>query len=250
MQTPPAHALPPRKVPASHGWQWLRQAFFLVREQPLTWVLFAVCYLLLQSLLGSLGAVGQLLTMVTVPVFAGGFVLAAARADRGETLRPLDVFAAFGSHVRQLVGLGLAYFGLLVAAMMLVVIGLLALAGGSLGDEALTAMPLGKQIVGFALLAELAGGLAVRGDAGAAAVSGFVTVRAGFAAVVAGDVRVGVRGVAGRVWQWLAAARLMVCGQHDKARRDCGGPCAFSRGLGRWAQASRRMSTCRMPPSS
>lgn len=153
MQTPPAHALPPRKVPASHGWQWLRQAFFLVREQPLTWVLFAVCYLLLQSLLGSLGAVGQLLTMVTVPVFAGGFVLAAARADRGETLRPLDVFAAFGSHVRQLVGLGLAYFGLLVAAMMLVVIGLLALAGGSLGDEALAAMPLGKQIVGFALLA-------------------------------------------------------------------------------------------------
>ncbi len=91
--------------------------------------------------------------MVTVPVFAGGFVLAAARADRGETLRPLDVFAAFGSHVRQLVGLGLAYFGLLVAAMMLVVIGLLALAGGSLGDEALAAMPLGKQIVGFALLA-------------------------------------------------------------------------------------------------
>lgn len=153
MQTPPAHALSPRKVPASHGWQWLRQAFFLVREQPLTWVLFAVCYLLLQSLLGSLGAVGQLLTMVTVPVFAGGFVLAAARADRGETLRPLDVFAAFGSHVRQLVGLGLAYFGLLVAAMMLVVIGLLALAGGSLGDEALAAMPLGKQIVGFALLA-------------------------------------------------------------------------------------------------
>lgn len=153
MQTPPAHALAPRKVPASHGWQWLRQAFFLVREQPLTWVLFAVCYLLLQSLLGSLGAVGQLLAMVTVPVFAGGFVLAAARADRGETLRPLDIFAAFGSHARQLVGLGLAYFGLLVAAMMLVVIGLLALAGGSPGDEALAAMPLGKQIVGFALLA-------------------------------------------------------------------------------------------------
>src|SRR5574343_97893 len=153
MQTPPAHALPPRKVPASHGWQWLRQAFFLVREQPLTWLLFAVCYLLLQMLLGSLGALGQLLGMVSVPVFAGGFVMAAARADRGETLRPLDVFAAFGSHVRQLVGLGLAYFGLLVAAMMLVVIGLLALAGGSLGDEALAAMPLGKQIVGFALLA-------------------------------------------------------------------------------------------------
>lgn len=153
MQTPPAHALPPRKVPALHGWQWLRQAFFLVREQPLTWVLFTVCYLLLQSLLGSLGAVGQLLTMMTVPVFAGGFVLAAARADRGETLRPLEVFAAFSSHARQLLGLGLAYFGLLVAAMLLVVIGLQALAGGSLEGDALAALPLGKQIVGLALLA-------------------------------------------------------------------------------------------------
>lgn len=153
MQTPPAHALPPRRVPAAHGWQWLRQAFFLVREQPLTWLLFAVCYLLLQMLLGSLGALGQLLGMVSVPVFAGGFVMAAARADRGETLRPLDVFAAFGSHVRQLVGLGLAYFGLLVAAMMLVMIALLALAGGNVEGDALAAMPLGKQIVGLALLA-------------------------------------------------------------------------------------------------
>ncbi|MFN4237598.1 MAG: BPSS1780 family membrane protein [Vogesella sp.] len=152
MQTPPAHALPPRKVPASHGWQWLRQAFFLVREQPLTWVLFAVCYLLLQSLLGSLGSIGPLLNLLTVPVFAGGFVLAAARADRGETLRPQDVFDACRSHVRQLLGLGLAYCGLLVAAMLLMAMALLALAGGNLEGDALTAMPLGKQIVGLALL--------------------------------------------------------------------------------------------------
>jgi len=116
MQTPSAHALPPRRVPAAHGWQWLRQAFFLVREQPLTWLLFAVFYLLLQTLLGSLGSLGQLLGMVSVPVFAGGFVMAAARADRGETLRPLDVFAACQHHFRQLLGLGLAYFGLLCHA--------------------------------------------------------------------------------------------------------------------------------------
>jgi hypothetical protein len=143
----------PRKVPAAQGWQWIKQAFFLVREQPLTWVLFAVCYLLLQMLLSNLGQFGQLLGMATVPLFAGSFVLAAQRAVRGETLRPLDVFAAFASHWRQLAGLGLAYCGLLVAAMLLVMLALLALAGGQIGDEALTAMPLGKQLVGLVLFA-------------------------------------------------------------------------------------------------
>lgn len=84
MEQRQTHALRPRKVPAAQGWQWIRQAFFLVREQPLTWVLFAVCYLLLQTLLGNLGQFGQLLGMVTVPVFAGSFVLAAVRAARGK----------------------------------------------------------------------------------------------------------------------------------------------------------------------
>jgi len=63
------------------------------------------------------------------------------------------VFAAFGSHARKLVGLGLAYCCLLVAAMLVVVLLLLALAGGKAGNEALTAMPLGKQIVGLVLFA-------------------------------------------------------------------------------------------------
>jgi hypothetical protein len=148
-----AHALPPRKVPASHGWRWISQAFFLVREQPLTWVLFTVVYLLLQCVIGALGAPGQLVAMLVVPLLAGGFVLAAARADHGETLRPLDVLAACRSHLRPLLGLGLAYFGLLLAIMMVIMLGLLALAGGRLGQGGMAALPLGTQIVGLVWLA-------------------------------------------------------------------------------------------------
>jgi uncharacterized membrane protein len=153
MEHAQAHALPPRKVPAAHGWHWIKQAFFLVREQPLTWVLFAVVYLLVQFVVGALGAPGQLVAMLVVPLLAGGFVLAAARAAHGETLRPLDVLAACRSHLRPLLGLGLAYFGLLLAVMMGVMLGLLALAGGRLGQGAVAALPLGTQIVGLALLA-------------------------------------------------------------------------------------------------
>lgn len=153
MQSPPHHALLPRRVPAAHGWQWIVQAFRLVREQPVTWIVFAVAYLLLQMLLSALPGIGQLLAMVTVPVFAGSFVLAAAAADQGTTLKPDHVLAGMRTHGRALIGLGLAYFGLLVASMLVIMLLLMALAGGMPGHAAMPNLPLGKQLAGMVLVA-------------------------------------------------------------------------------------------------
>ncbi|SCK12928.1 BPSS1780 family membrane protein [Vogesella sp. LIG4] len=153
MQSPPSHAFPPRRVPAVHGWYWVAQAFYLVREQPLTWILFAASYLLLHLLFGLLPGLGQLLAIMLSPVFAGSFVLAARRADRGATLRPQEVLAAFQEHARPLIGLGLSYFGLLVLTMLLIMLLLMAMMGGMHDPQKMQALPLGTQMVGMSLMA-------------------------------------------------------------------------------------------------
>ncbi|WP_174872990.1 BPSS1780 family membrane protein [Vogesella oryzae] len=158
IESPPSHAFAPRRVPLGNGWRWVQQAFFLVREQPLTWVLFASCYLGLQLLLGMLPVIGQLLSIMVAPLFAGSFVLAAARADKGETLRPAEVLAAFQDFSRPLIGLGLSYFGALVLAMLLLMLLLMGLVGGMHDPQQMQALPLGQQLLGGALLA---GGLFV-----------------------------------------------------------------------------------------
>ncbi|KMJ52606.1 hypothetical protein ACG97_12695 [Vogesella sp. EB] len=122
----------PHKVPFRQGATWIQHAFFLVREQPLTWLLFAAMYGMIQLTVAALPVVGQFLSMVLVPVFAGGFVLAAAKAMRGEQLRPLDLFLMLKPHWQRLVMLGIAYFGLLVLLLMMMAVLLLLLFGDTL----------------------------------------------------------------------------------------------------------------------
>lgn len=122
----------PRKVPFRQGGVWLMQAFYLVREQPLTWGLFAAIYILLQLTISAIPGLGQLLSIVTVPVFAGAFILAAHRARSGETLQAMDVFATLKGDWLRLLSLGGLYFGLLLTVMVFAVGILLGLFGETL----------------------------------------------------------------------------------------------------------------------
>ena len=46
----------PHKVPFRQGATWIQHAFFLVREQPLTWLLFAAMYGMIQLTVAALPA--------------------------------------------------------------------------------------------------------------------------------------------------------------------------------------------------
>lgn len=139
----------PRKVPFYHGWYWIRDAFFLVREQPLTWILYSAIYLLLQVLANMIPGVGQLLAMVAVPVFTGSFVLLAQRASQGETLRISDLQTGLKQYPRPLIGLGFAYVGLLMAAMLLAI---LLFAGGNMPGKHMSQMPFGEMLAAAGLM--------------------------------------------------------------------------------------------------
>ena len=98
----------PRPVPASHGFTWIKQAFLLVREQVLTWVLISLPYMLIMMLLGMLPLLSLLAGVLSV-VISGSFVLMAHKAHSGQTLRLNDVALGFQRYLRPLVNVGLIF---------------------------------------------------------------------------------------------------------------------------------------------
>ncbi|MBX9296324.1 BPSS1780 family membrane protein [Chromobacterium piscinae] len=132
--SPPIH----RKVGAGQGWRWFVEAFQIVRQQPLTWVLLTLVYLVIQIALSVVPVLGDLASALIGPLFAAGFVMAAAKSERGEELELADLFAAFRQMPGPLLLLGAMIFGLMlvviVAAVAMGVSG--GLMGGLLGKAA------------------------------------------------------------------------------------------------------------------
>lgn len=115
-----APSLPPqpRQVGATQGWRWIVAAFLIVRDQPLTWALFALAYFGLHLLVSSVPMIGGLLGFLLAPLFAGGFVLAAARAEHHDELGVADLFGGFRRAGQALLGVGLLYLALLLLALL------------------------------------------------------------------------------------------------------------------------------------
>ncbi|KMN49617.1 hypothetical protein VL04_15585 [Chromobacterium violaceum] len=156
--SPPTH----RKVEADRGWRWFVEAFQIVRQQPLTWVLLTLVYLLIQIALSVVPVLGDLASALIGPLFAAGFVLAAAKSERGEELELADLFAAFRLMPGPLLLLGAMIFGLMLA---LIVIGVAmgvsgGLMGGLLGKataSSASTMATGGAVIVLALLVMVGG---------------------------------------------------------------------------------------------
>ncbi|WP_253272396.1 BPSS1780 family membrane protein [Chromobacterium subtsugae] len=111
----------PRKVGAGRGWRWCVEAFHIVREQPLTWVLLTLVYLLIHFAINAVPMIGGLVGAIIGPVFAGGFVMAARKSERGEELELADLFAGFRLMPGPLLQVGALFFALMLAAMLALV---------------------------------------------------------------------------------------------------------------------------------
>lgn len=129
--TPVSRAPLPGRQPAGAGWHWITAAFRLVREQPLTWILLSVVYVVIHVGTSLLPLIGNFLPLLLAPIFAGSFVLAARKAENGGELELADLFTGFREHGKPLFGVALVYLALCMIALM-VVIALVALLG-SLG---------------------------------------------------------------------------------------------------------------------
>ncbi|NBC49695.1 MAG: hypothetical protein GVY22_17305 [Gammaproteobacteria bacterium] len=135
--------------PASHGWDWIKQAWSQFKQQPRGWLLAVALVYLVTLALSMVPVVGSLATMILGPVFAGGLMLGAQTQQRGGTLRVSAGFDGFSRHGGQLALVGVLYFvGLILVFIIAGVLGftLGGLSAGSLetlntGDpEAMAAM--------------------------------------------------------------------------------------------------------------
>ncbi|UGA39964.1 hypothetical protein JOS77_11625 [Chromobacterium haemolyticum] len=62
-------ALPaPRKVAFGRGWRWIVEAFYIVRQQPLTWILLALAYLVINFIVSMIPLLGGPLSFFLAPV--------------------------------------------------------------------------------------------------------------------------------------------------------------------------------------
>ncbi len=118
--TPP---LSPRRVPAKHGWSWVRQGWQLCRRKPLTWIVYTVLTwgMIRATSIHPLLVAGA---AVLLPVILAGWTLACREAEAGRPIPVTMLFDGFRARVADLASIGaLNLVGNLVLMLVLVILG-------------------------------------------------------------------------------------------------------------------------------
>lgn len=117
-----------RQVPASHGWLWIRNAFYLLRANPVMWVVIFVIYLVISLIISKVPYIGPMLMYLLSPIFLVGIASGARAIDAHEELLINHLFEGFKKNTAMLAQLGFTYgacsFILLVVALTFQKLGL------------------------------------------------------------------------------------------------------------------------------
>lgn len=104
-------------VPALNGWLWLKRGFGLFARAPLGWILIAVSYWVLVSLVGILPYLGLVAVMVATPAFAVSFMTMCRELERGRPVELPLLFAGFRANLKVLLALGAIYLVAIVGIL-------------------------------------------------------------------------------------------------------------------------------------
>lgn len=112
------------RVPASHGWLWIKNCTDLYLGEPRRWTGIILMLGLIMIALSMIPVLGSLLSTVAGPVFAGGLMLGAHAQQEGKALHVATLFEGFGRPRGQLLSLGAfnLLFGLAIGLILLVCI--------------------------------------------------------------------------------------------------------------------------------
>jgi hypothetical protein len=127
-----------RKVPATHGWLWIRQAFELFRKSPLLWMILTAAGVVGMAMLAYIPVVGKPLTTILMPLLLGGFMIGARDLEHGRELQLPHLFAGVRHNAQELITLG----GINLVARFLAGGAMIMLGGGPL----IALITSGKQI--------------------------------------------------------------------------------------------------------
>ena len=129
---------------ASHGAQWLRDAWVMLSAARMPWLVLLLAYYLIQIVLGLVPVAGPLALIVLRPVFTVGFLAAAWSQERGGTPEFRHLFRGFQSNLWALIPVGIFLLvGSTLALFMTVTID-----GGELLEAFLANKPLDDVLSG------------------------------------------------------------------------------------------------------
>jgi hypothetical protein len=105
-------------VPAGNGWLWLKRGFAFFGRAPFAWIMVAVSYWVLVSVVGIVPYLGLVAVMLATPAFAVSFMAMCRELERGRPLELTLLFAGFRRNLPALVALGGIYFALILLILV------------------------------------------------------------------------------------------------------------------------------------
>jgi uncharacterized membrane protein len=96
----------PQRLPARHGWEWIKQGYALFMKAPLLWiVLLSICVIAAVGL-SNVPIVGEPLVSLLMPAILVGLMAGCRALSQDEELELMHLFSGFKQHTSQLVTLG------------------------------------------------------------------------------------------------------------------------------------------------
>jgi len=120
--------LEPRSVDAGRGLSWWTEAWPLFTRSAGVWIVMSLVLIVVCILVGLIPIIGGLAISLLLPVFAGGWMLAASKAEGGGTVEIGDLFSGFRDKLSPLAVLG----ALMVAASLVIGLAAMMLGAGAL----------------------------------------------------------------------------------------------------------------------
>ncbi|MGA8146106.1 MAG: BPSS1780 family membrane protein [Gallionellaceae bacterium] len=114
------------KVPAIHGWLWIKQGYGLFKKNPLLWMVLTAIGVIGLFAVASIPVIGDPLSTLLFPVVLAGFMHACRALDQNEELELSHLFAGFRQNTQHLITLG----GINLVGQLLI-LGLMMLTGGA-----------------------------------------------------------------------------------------------------------------------
>jgi uncharacterized membrane protein len=115
-----------QRLPAGHGWQWLKLGYALFMKAPLLWiVLLMICFIAAAGL-SAVPVVGEPLASLLMPVVIAGLMSGCRALEQDDELELPHLLSGFRQHTAQLVTLG----GISLVGQLLI-FGVMMLIGGA-----------------------------------------------------------------------------------------------------------------------
>lgn len=113
-----------QKVPASHGWLWIKHGYRLIMRSPLHAISLAMLLALGIFLAILVPVAGIFLAILLMPVLLAGYMRICRTLEYSEKVEPLLIFAGFQSMTRQLVSVGgMLLLGMITISMVTAMLG-------------------------------------------------------------------------------------------------------------------------------